>query len=194
MKKPVVSPGDKFGRLTVIQEVEPDRHGFRMFKCQCDCGTVKVVRAVHSKSARAKSCGCLIRERSVEAAKKKNTLPLGEANFRALYADYKAKASKRNLDWNLSPEEFRELTSKPCRYCGTAPATEINKNRKLNGIYVCNGVDRRDSTKGYTKENVVPCCRQCNTMKWDYSESEFLSKIREILAHESQRQKTSSFS
>jgi len=35
------------------------------------------------------------------------------------------------------------------------------------------GVDRVDNTKGYTKENCVPCCKICNRLKSDLTKEEF---------------------
>lgn len=191
MKKSIVNPGDRFGRLTVIEEVEQDRHGFRMFKCRCDCGTVKVVRAVSSTArGRAKSCGCLVRDVSTKAAILKNTLPVGEANFRALYATYIDRAKKREMEWSITEDEFKTLTSSSCHYCGSSPSMKMNKNhegpKKLNGSYMYNGLDRVKQSQGYTCTNVVPCCRQCNVMKWDYSKEEFIDQIKKILSHEAE--------
>lgn len=38
-----------------------------------------------------------------------------------------------------------------------------------------NGVDRVDSSRGYDKENIVPCCKICNRSKSDMSESDFIA-------------------
>jgi hypothetical protein len=53
---------------------------------------------------------------------------------------------------------------KPCYYCG-----ELSK-----------GIDRLDSTKGYEVENCVSCCEQCNYMKLDYTQEEFIKKCIQI--------------
>lgn len=47
-----------------------------------------------------------------------------------------------DIDWMLD-----NIVSKPCIYCGDT-----------NRI----GCDRIDNTKGHTKDNVVPCCYECN--------------------------------
>lgn len=66
--------GTKVGLLTIIEEV--NRHvstngrGIRRFACRCDCGKVKTVilNALRpgGKGKGTKSCGCLVRLRSVE--------------------------------------------------------------------------------------------------------------------------------
>lgn len=50
--------GDKFNKWIVIGEVHSDgRHNY--YKCQCSCGTIRVVRADRLRSGKSKSCGCL---------------------------------------------------------------------------------------------------------------------------------------
>ena len=60
MKKKIVVPvGTKYGRLTVIEEVEPDKHGSRRFKCVCECGSVKTYKLCNLRNDRyVHSCGC----------------------------------------------------------------------------------------------------------------------------------------
>jgi len=53
--------GKRFGRLVLIEEVERIGHN-RYFKCQCDCGTIKIVCGSSLKSGLTKSCGCLRKE------------------------------------------------------------------------------------------------------------------------------------
>lgn len=51
--------GKKYGRLKVIKKDET-RHGYWI--CQCDCGTIKSIRACNLKAGTTKSCGCLNQE------------------------------------------------------------------------------------------------------------------------------------
>lgn len=60
-KKLSILPGDKFGRYTIVKEVER-RGQARFFLCRCDCGTEKDVRMVMLTNGHTKSCGCLKRE------------------------------------------------------------------------------------------------------------------------------------
>jgi hypothetical protein len=59
----VITPGQSFGRWTVIREVEGCRTAggtpLRQVLCKCMCGTQKTVRFVHLTSGRVLSCGCL---------------------------------------------------------------------------------------------------------------------------------------
>lgn len=59
----------------------------------------------------------------------------------------------------------------------------VEKSRKVqvtNTIVKICGVDRVDSSKGYTIDNVVPCCDICNRMKLDKDITEFFDTIKRI--------------
>lgn len=55
--------GQKFGKLTVLYEIEPyiDKHNKKhcRYMCQCECGNTKVVRANSLRNGYTKSCGCI---------------------------------------------------------------------------------------------------------------------------------------
>lgn len=44
----------------------------------------------------------------------------------------------------------------------------------------CNGIDRIDSSKGYTIDNCALCCRQCNYLKNNMSQDDFADWILSI--------------
>jgi len=51
--------GKTYGQLTVLQQVDKDKHGHYIFECECECGN-KVNVVGHSlTSGNTKSCGCL---------------------------------------------------------------------------------------------------------------------------------------
>ena len=56
-----IQPGDKFARLTIIEEGEK-RSSKRTFKCRCDCGNETIVMVQNLTSGRSQSCGCLAKE------------------------------------------------------------------------------------------------------------------------------------
>ena len=51
-----------FGRLRAIAIAGVSHSGRTLWKCLCDCGAEKIVRAADLRSGRTKSCGCLARE------------------------------------------------------------------------------------------------------------------------------------
>ncbi len=72
---------------------------------------------------------------------------------RSKYKKLKEKARLRDLDLMITFEQYKELTSKPCHYCGnTLPEYGY-------------GLDRSDNSLGYVVGNIVPCCADCNVRK-----------------------------
>lgn len=69
MKKLVVNPGDKFGRLTYVEESIPYKLPSgayaRIDVFKCECGTIKPINFSSVKSGKVVSCGCYLAERLV---------------------------------------------------------------------------------------------------------------------------------
>jgi hypothetical protein len=81
------------------------------------------------------------------------------------WCQIRSVAKHRGLDFSLSFGLYEnELWGESCHYCGV-------------GIEVT-GLDRKDSSKGYTPDNVVPCCRSCNERKGTKLYEEFLQEIK----------------
>jgi hypothetical protein len=157
----------------------------RCWKCQCDCGTIKVIGASSLTTGQSKSCGCLHRELS----KLRQSKPEFEASKNALYARYKCAARKRNITFNISLEDFIEIAKQDCFYCGIGAKQEI-KDKNYNGIFIHNGIDRINSSLGYSKENCVSCCKQCNFAKLDYTHEEFLEWLDRAYNHSVKKRKS----
>jgi hypothetical protein len=91
------------------------------------------------------------------------------------YKKYEREAKERNLNFDLSIEQFDEITQQPCFYCG-----DFGKER--NGVKY-NGVDRINSLDGYNISNCVPCCETCNRMKMNHDLMDFLEHVKKIVNH-----------
>lgn len=81
---------------------------------------------------------------------------------------YKRNAQKRGYEFSLTFDTFKPIFESPCEYCGKNPAK---------------GVDRKDNGRGYVPGNSVPCCGDCNKMKWIHSKSDFLKHVLKIAKH-----------
>ena len=160
--------GNKYGKLLVVSY---DGGGY--WSCKCECGTELHIYGSSLRSGRTKTCGCVPRGGS-------NRLPEGEGQFRYLYRQYRNRCLRKKLDWELSQEQFRELTKNDCHYCGEPPAQIVAGVKGFNGDYIHNGVDRKDNSIGYTLDNCVSCCYTCNLFKRDRSYEEFLELVSKI--------------
>lgn len=61
-----IKPGQKYGRLTVIEIADKDGSGHVRALCCCECGNLKEVRVSHLAGGKVKSCGCLHGSRTAE--------------------------------------------------------------------------------------------------------------------------------
>jgi len=93
------------------------------------------------------------------------------------YTQYIKSAEKRNIKFELSKEEFINIISKKCTYCGISDITYY----KTNGA---GGIDRIDSNSDYTIDNCTPCCGMCNKMKLDYTKDDFLNQCTKIISNQ----------
>lgn len=105
------------------------------------------------------------------------------------YNYYKSRIESQNVNtnrkyksWELSLDDFSKLIHSKCFYCGEEPSSDNiwNKSGKRttqDEEFLSNGIDRIDSSIGYTKDNCVPCCKICNRMKSDLSLEDFRKHI-----------------
>ena len=91
------------------------------------------------------------------------------------------QAKYKSREFNLSFDDFKIIVTSVCNYCGSDGDIKSRtnyKNRKFSRKFC--GIDRIDSSKGYTIDNVVPCCFLCNRMKSNIDLSIFLQHIKDI--------------
>jgi hypothetical protein len=83
----------------------------------------------------------------------------------AAYNVLRNNAKVRGLKVEITRVEFeRDFWLKPCFYCDSE----------------AKGLDRVDSSSGYLKFNIVPCCWRCNAAKNNMSLEEFKEHITKI--------------
>lgn len=162
--------GDRYGRLVVSEihsKIRIKNTSHLLVKCICDCGKTKIVRKSTLANGDAKSCGCLKKE--IE-----NKSP-GLAASKIAYANLRERVKIKNKEeFDISFEDFIYLSKLNCYYCDSEPTNKTQGSTySVNGDFVYNGLDRVDNTKGYTKDNVVPCCKWCNRAKSTLTLEEF---------------------
>jgi hypothetical protein len=172
----IYEPGQQVNYLTVIKLdffiKENSKKPNYYYLCKCPlCNKEFWInqKFVHTQ----KSCGCLRSERLKLKIE-------GEAARNQYYHQYKKSAFHKNLEFLLTTEQFTNLTSQNCHYCGDIPTLYYFPRRSWGG-YLHNGIDRVDSSRGYTIDNCVPCCKTCNFAKNALSYEEFIEWIDRIV-------------
>jgi hypothetical protein len=160
--------GQTFGRLKVVSPTgERGLQNRVLWLCRCACGVQTKVSTSRLISGNTQSCGCLRRERMLDAVRK----PPFMSAF--LHLGRKRRNQIPNFV-QLTYEEFLDFTKiSACHYCAApvhwAPYGKVNSN-----------LDRKNSREGYVKENCVVCCYPCNRMKGDVSYNDFILRCRII--------------
>ncbi len=113
------------------------------------------------------SCGC---RRGDKARERLSKRPY-ESLYNTFYAKSRVTAGK---EVSLTYAEFLEFVkTTKCHYCGDK-VFWTKFNLSINGSSY--NLDRKDNTKGYSKENCVVCCKRCNKGKSDiFNDEEWLA-------------------
>ncbi len=73
----------------------------------------------------------------------------------------------RRKGCTLEDSEILALFRGDCFYCGQKASESHEKVKGDISTRGLNGIDRVDNAGGYTRDNVVSCCRACNELKSD---------------------------
>lgn len=179
--------GKEFGFLKVLKPIRKvNEPGFK-YICRCSCGKEKEVSAFNLTMGKTKSCGCL-KKKSPKNKIADRILAIQKNIYRDAIIN---RSKKLGFDKYISFEEFKTLISKKCRYCGTSHSNK-SKDRQKNEcqndsseiVFEYNGLDRVDNQKGYISENVVPCCKFCNSAKSQMPIEDFKKWIEKVYKYQ----------
>jgi len=168
MNKTVFVVGQKINDWTVIEVPFVGK-----VKVRCLCGRVR----------RKDSYGLRVNLRCSSCAKRVNAAKISTFDLviREIFATYRCDAKKDGREFEVAMgERFTTLVTSDCYYCGTPPSRAIVKRGQVTFV---TGIDRVDSTRGYTWDNIVPCCTICNRMKNTLPLDEFLYHIEKMYRH-----------
>lgn len=170
--------GKKINKLTVIAIAQKDpslkRKRTRVI-VQCECGKTNIVDGAKFNSGIIQSCGCIRKGMPQPHSR----IGYGESSRNKIIDSYKRNAANKGNSFDLSKEDMINYFESDCYYCNRAPY-KIFKQKGGYGEYTYNGIDRLDNNLGYSKENCVSCCSECNYLKNKYHVNDFLKLIRMI--------------
>jgi len=106
------------------------------------------------------------REKNPEKQKQMNTARNTSIQYQ--YKVYIGVAKRKNLAFEITNEDYETTVKMVCYYCH-----EINEK----GF---NGLDRINQSLGYTLDNCVSCCSQCNYMKGSMSKLAYIQRACHI--------------
>lgn len=169
--------GVEAGNLTIGKRSttkDPSGHHY-YWHAMCGCGEPCLVFPGEVLAGKKKSCGCLNHKRTYE--------PIISSARKVWGGGY---------DDGCDFDTFYRLSQQPCHYCNVPPWRTYNVAnsqrstsdlQKEEGDFVYNGLDRIDSSRDHSPDNVVPCCSLCNRMKSDLPSEVFKQHIHDIHQH-----------
>lgn len=171
----------RFGLWLVLSRAPSNKNQDAYWLCRCDCGTERAVKGSFLRRQMSTSCGC---KRGQTLGNRWRLAP-GEGAVRQLFNTYKQMAKFKRREFALTLEDFKLLTKGDCHYCGKSPSQSIirkhNGGKTQGSEYIYNGIDRVDSSLGYTISNCVPACGIHNKMKLAMSQTEFLAACEAVV-------------
>jgi hypothetical protein len=169
-----VSVGDRFDRLTVVgysnQQYEQGR-ARAMVDCRCDCGGLVSIRVGVLRQNKTNNCGC---------APRGAWSGVGEISS-TFYNRQARRASERGLVFDVSHDFLWEIYIKQGRQCALS-GLPIRFSQRTAGRNTAS-LDRIDSSRGYTEDNVQWTHRDINRMKLDHSVDAFIDLCRKVTEH-----------
>ena len=158
--------GTTQGRWEVFEHICVNKR--HLLKCRCiHCGTEQIVRAGNISSGRSRGC------RTCANTDRRN----GHAAQSQVLSSYRTNARLRSREWALTEDQFLTLCKGVCHYCNRAPYT-LKVFPYDSFLY--NGIDRKDNSKGYTVDNSLTCCKECNMCKGSMPYEKFIKWIKLI--------------
>lgn len=165
------SVGQTIGDLTITGMHRDGKNKRYIAECVCVCGNTKDVATRYLQRGTS-SCGCKVN-------RDYSSKPKGEAVFNRLVQSYKTNAKSKGLEFSLTNEQCRVLFDGVCYFCGKPPSKVLTSRNGKDSI-TYSSIDRCDSSLGYTADNVSSCCTECNYLKGNKSNEEFLNHIQRI--------------
>jgi len=94
----------------------------------------------------------------------------GKQTPKSKWITLRSGARRRGYRFTLTFEDCSGLFLDDCHYCGKPSVEEV----KIHGL------DRVDNEKGYSMDNVVTCCEQCNVAKSTQTYEDFIQQANDI--------------
>ncbi len=154
----------KFSRWSILREVE--KRGYRrVMLCRCDCGTEKEVLYQNLTGGKSRSCGCLVTDMFWKGYEE---IPS------SYWTRLKNDAKQRQLEFEIRIEDAWQVFIKQNKRCALTGLPLGFGRGRLWYRETTASVDRIDSNKQYTTDNIQWVHKDINRIKSNFSEQQLL--------------------
>lgn len=193
--------GKRFGKLVVQHELPPNKYHQLLWRCKCDCGNEVSPQGANLRYGRTTSCGCASGERFAKmnrdrprcgdqngrltATKAKlgdNYISSKDPWFRrAVGCQMRAKRDGREFGF-ASPQEAAVFMRSIAPECCPVFGFPFEKNLSRGFSHRSISVDRKDTSKGYTRDNIQIISMLANRLKADATPDQLKTFARWVLS------------
>jgi hypothetical protein len=150
MRKLEIKQGQRFGRLTIIDEVNPykwNHINYRVFKCECDCTSIVNIRLDSLRKNLTTSCGCHQKEL---VTKHNNSTRIRKTRT---YSSWQAMIQRCTNPNNMMYYLYGGKKPNPITVCDRWLHSFENFLADMGERPLGTTLDRIDNNKGYYPEN-----------------------------------------
>lgn len=181
------SKGQKFKKWTIIgDKIELNTHKEAFILSRCDCGFEKLISCYYLKKGSSTgcfNCGHGNKGESNPSWKGFKDIP------GSFLARVKSRAKKIIVEFDITGEDIYNQWLKQNKKCALTGLdidfVNINKGnttrKESKYDLICSAsLDRIDSSKGYTKNNIQIVHKDINIMKNEYNQEYFISFCKKV--------------
>lgn len=186
----VLKIGDKRDKLTLVEEttsVSKSGKKYIYWICHCDCGKSTKRRKDAFFKGRYMSCGCEthnIQSANTRRIKWKGVGELSSTFFTAC----RQNAKKRNIDFEITMADEWKQYEKQGGICPLSNVPiKLSETTRHGHKLGSASLDRIDSSKGYTKDNIQWVHKTINLMKNVLSQDDFIQWCNKVTFHHNEQ-------
>lgn len=176
--------GKRFGNIVVLEYAGMYRFNKTnrsIWKCECDCGKVfyRTSRAITARELAHKSCGCRINQNGSNNCGWSGYKSIAGTFWRTVVNG----AKTRNIYFDITIQDVWNLYEHQQGKCALSGVDIIfhESGKKLKKTTA--SVDRIDSSKGYTMDNIQLIHKHLNRMKNIYHNDYFIKICKLVAKH-----------
>lgn len=179
----------RFGKLLVSDKFKVGKDRHTHWLCQCECGKKKYILSTSLTGGKTNSCGCLYQtsdKRGIHnLGRTQNKCPAwkGEGELASkYYTRTKNGAKVRKISFEITIKEMWMKFLEQQRKCALS-GLDLTFDSKATTHDGNASLDRIDSTKGYTIDNIQWIHKDINFMKQELTDKYFIEMCKIIAEH-----------
>ena len=180
MPKLIDLTGKRFGKWTVLYRTASSRNGATMWMCRCECGVEKDVYGSHLTYGKSNGCLQCSKLKGENHPQWDGVGKISGDYWCSLVRGANGAKGRKPVELTITKEFIWELFNKQDGKCAL---TGMPLTIDYRGSNHTASLDRIDSSKGYTEENVQWIHKHVNLMKNKLDQGYFVDLCSKVAAH-----------